>query len=285
MLWLTSYENDQIIQTLGDHNHEPVHSARALVEAHTTINNAAKKPINTSHDIVADSISKLSDHAVASLPNLQNLKRTVQQILKRLQNPLPLPENRNSLVIDSLFTKTNGNHTFLQHDSDPIDQCLLIFSTKKQLKMLETFLTTNAVIPTFDEIKAQLPMESEPVLKYCEENYISIGTGSSRSRKMPKFDISLLNVNNNIIQGKHRANTVIEGCNNTFSSLMGCSSLNFWKFIKGLKKEQSFVDAQVIQTDTDTRQARKRDQIRRETHILNLLNVRTTTNYMKKFWL
>ncbi|CAM4852135.1 unnamed protein product, partial [Rotaria magnacalcarata] len=68
---------------------------------------------------------------------LQNLKRTVQQILKRLQNPLPLPENRNSLVIDSLFTKTNGNHTFLQYDSDPIDQCLLIFSTKKQLKMLE----------------------------------------------------------------------------------------------------------------------------------------------------
>ncbi|CAF4272767.1 unnamed protein product [Rotaria magnacalcarata] len=68
MLWPTSYENDQIIQTLGDHNHEPVHSARALVEAHTTINNAAKKPINTSHDIVADSISKLSDHAVASLP-------------------------------------------------------------------------------------------------------------------------------------------------------------------------------------------------------------------------
>ncbi|CAM4823009.1 unnamed protein product [Rotaria magnacalcarata] len=154
MLWPTSYENDQIIQTLGDHNHEPVHSARALVEAHTTINNAAKKPINTSHDIVADSISKLSDHAVASLPNLQNLKRTVQQILKRLQNPLPLPENRNSLVIDSLFTKTNGNHTFLQHDSDPIDQCLLIFSTKKQLKMLESRIHiyldgTFSVVPEF----------------------------------------------------------------------------------------------------------------------------------------
>ncbi|CAF2156391.1 unnamed protein product [Rotaria magnacalcarata] len=159
------------------------------------------------------------------------------------------------------------------------------FAQKNRSLLSLAFLTTNAVIPTFDEIKAQFPMESEPVLKYCKENYISIGTGSSRSRKLPKFDISLLNVNNNIMQGKHRANTVIEGCNNTFSSLMGCSSLNFWKFIKGLKKEQSFVDAQVIQTDTDTRQARKRDQIRRETHILNLLNVQTTTNYMKKFWL
>ncbi|CAF5112390.1 unnamed protein product, partial [Rotaria sp. Silwood1] len=129
--------NDQVIQTLGDHNHQSIHSARALIEVRTKMNNAAKQTTNTTNDIVADSIFKLSDHAVASLPNLQNLKRTVQQICQKHQNSLPLPANCNSLVIDPLFTKTNRNRTFLQFDSGPIDQRLLIFSTKKKFKILE----------------------------------------------------------------------------------------------------------------------------------------------------
>ncbi|CAF1143427.1 unnamed protein product [Rotaria sp. Silwood1] len=258
--------NDQVIQTLGDQNHQPIHSARALIEARTKMNNAAKKTTNTTHVSVADSIFKLSDHAVASLPNLQNLKRTVQQICQKHQNSLPLPANRNSLVIDPLFTETNRNRTFLQFDSGAIDQRLLIFSTKKKFKILENtnyiyldetfnvipelyfqlysihvayldhilpaayvllpgqrqrlyktmlqeiinlvpnfdplnvmvdfentahqirslpalaFLSTNDVIPTFDEIKAQFPIEDKSVLKYFEENYIGVKTPSSRPK-------------------------------------------------------------------------------------------------------
>ncbi|CAF4900803.1 unnamed protein product [Rotaria sp. Silwood1] len=258
--------NDQVIQTQGDHNHQSIHSARALIEVRTKMNNAAKQTTNTTNDIVADSIFKLSDHAVASLPNLQNLKRTVQQICQKHQNSLPLPANCNSLVIDPLFTKTNRNRTFLQFDSGPIDQRLLIFSTKKKFKILENtnyiyldgtfsvipelyfqfysihvayldhilpaayvvlsgkrqrlyktmlqeiinlvpnfdplnvmvdfentahqirslpalaFLSTNDVIPTFDEIKAQFPIEDKSVLKYFEENYIGVKTPSSRPK-------------------------------------------------------------------------------------------------------
>ena len=83
------------------------------------------------HNIVADSISKLSDQGIGSLPNLQNLKQTVQRIRQKHQNPYPLPTNRDSFSIDPLFTKTNRDHTFLQFDSGPIDQRMLIFSTNK----------------------------------------------------------------------------------------------------------------------------------------------------------
>ncbi|CAF5101257.1 unnamed protein product, partial [Rotaria sp. Silwood1] len=37
----------------------------------------------------------------------------------------------------------------------------------------------------------------------------------------------------------------------------------FSKFLKGLKKEQCYVDAQIIQAEADVRQARRREQIRR----------------------
>ena len=50
---------------------------------------------------------------------------------------------------------------------------------------------------------------------------------------------------------------------------------------KTFKKEQSYVDAEIIQAGAGVRQARKREQIRRETRILNLLNESTTTNFEK----
>ncbi|CAF1103796.1 unnamed protein product [Rotaria sp. Silwood1] len=401
--------NDQVVQTVGEHNHEPNHSSGEIIEARTKMTYAAKQTVNTTHDIVADGVSKLSDHAVASLPNLKNIKRTVRRIRQKHQNPFPLPTNRDSLVIDPLFMKTNRNRTFLQFDSGPIDQRMLIFTTKKQLKILENgnyiyldgtfdvvpelyfqlytihvkyldhilpavyillpgkkqrlykamlqeiknlvpnfdppnvmidferasmnaikslfptsnlngcffhlcqniyravirfglktlysenedfaqqirclpalaFLPITDVIPTFEQIKSQFPAEGEPVLTYFEENYIGVKTRLSRPRKAPKFDIELWNVNTNTLHGQHRTNNVVEGWNNRFSSLLNCSHPNFWKFLKGLKKEQSYVDAQIIQAETGARQARKREQIRREAHILNLLNEPTTTNFEK----
>ncbi|CAF2870226.1 unnamed protein product [Rotaria sp. Silwood2] len=390
--------NDLVVQTVGEHNHEPIHSAGEAIAARTKMNDAAKQTGHTTHDIVADGVSTLSNHAIATLPNLQNIKRTVQRVRQRHQNPLSLPTNRDSLVIDSQYLKTARNRTFLQFDSGPIDQRILIFSTKKQFKILENanyiyldgtfsvvpelyfqlytihathlnhilpaayillpgkhinlipnfdppnvmidferasmnsiknlfptsniygcffhlcqnmyravtrfglktlygenenfaqqlrslpalaFLPTTDVIATFDEIKAQFPVEGEPVLNYFEENYIGVKSRLSRPRKAPKFDISLWNVNTNTLQGQHRTNNVVEGWNDRFTSLMNCSHPNFWKFLKGLKKEQSYVDAQIIQAEAGVRQARRREQIRRETRILNLLNEPTTTNFQK----
>ena len=129
--------NGQVIKVVGEHNYEPIHSVREVIEALTKMNTAAKQTVRTTHDIVADDIAKLSDHGITSLPRLQNLKRTVQRIRQKHPNPFSLPTARDSLVIDPLFIKTNHNRTFLKFDSGPIDQRILIFSTNKQLKMLQ----------------------------------------------------------------------------------------------------------------------------------------------------
>jgi len=38
--------NGQVIQLVGDHNHEPIHSADEIIEARTEMNCAAKQTIN-----------------------------------------------------------------------------------------------------------------------------------------------------------------------------------------------------------------------------------------------
>ena len=129
--------NNQVIQTVGDHNHEPNHSVGQLVTARTSMSNAAKQSRDTTHAIVADAAATLSDNAISSLPNLRNLKRNVQRIRQRNQNPLSLPTSRDSIVIDPQYIIAARDRTLLQFDSGPIEQRVLIFSTKKQIKILE----------------------------------------------------------------------------------------------------------------------------------------------------
>ena len=133
------------------------------------------------------------------------------------------------------------------------------------------FVPTTDVIPIFDEIKPQFPAEGEPVLSFFEENYIPIKTCLSRPRKASKFHISLWNINMNTLRGQHRTKIVVEGWNNRFTTSMNCSHPNIWKFLKGFKKEQSYVDAEIIRAEGGVRQARKREQIRRETRIFKFI--------------
>ena len=95
--------NEQVIRVAGDHNHEPIHSASEVIEAHTKMNTAAKQTVSTTHDIVASGVVKLSDRSITSIPPLQDLKRIVQRIRQKHQNPCSLPTAHESFIIDPLL--------------------------------------------------------------------------------------------------------------------------------------------------------------------------------------
>ncbi|CAF1255314.1 unnamed protein product [Rotaria magnacalcarata] len=135
------------------------------------------------------------------------------------------------------------------------------------------------VIPTFDEIKMQFPAEGEPVLKYFEDFYIGVKGRLSRPRKAAKCDILLWNANDNTIQGQHRTNNAVHDWNNRFASLINCNHPNFWKFLHGLKKEQSYVEGEIIEALAGVRKSRRIHQIRQGTRILNITNEPTITNF------
>lgn len=208
-------------------------------------------------------------------------------MFKELKNLVPAFDPSNVMidferatinVIKSLFPTSVSNGCFF-HLCQNIYRAVTRFGLKtlygekenfaQQIRCLPAlaFLPITDVIPTFEQVKCQSPAEGVPVITYFEENYISVRSRLSRPRKLPKFDISLWNVNTNTLQGQHRTNNVVEGWNNRFSCLMNCSHPNLWKFLKGLKTEQSYVDAQIIQAQAGVRQARKREQIRRAARI------------------
>ena len=75
--------------------------------------------------------------SIASLPDLHNLKRTVRRIRQKAQNLNALPLSIQTLSIPVDLTKTISSRTFLQYDSEPKNKRILIFSTRKQLKILQ----------------------------------------------------------------------------------------------------------------------------------------------------
>ncbi|CAF1290417.1 unnamed protein product [Didymodactylos carnosus] len=79
----------------------------------------------------------------------------------------------------------------------------------------------------------------------------------------------------------HITNNVIEGWNNRFASLVDCAHSNIWKFLRLLKKEQSMVEAELIQAETGVRRPKRLVTERQKKRIMNILDEQSTTNLDK----
>ena len=123
--------NDQIIDTVGTHNHELTANTLEVVNRHFQMTAEAKSSSKSTHDIVASGVSCLSDQAIASLPDLHNMKRTIPRIRQKAQNSNVLPVSMETFTISVELTEAVVNRTFLQYDSGPKDKKLLIFFDKK----------------------------------------------------------------------------------------------------------------------------------------------------------
>ena len=83
--------NNQIIDTVGTHNHEPTANTLEVVHARFQMTTEAKSSSKSTHDVVASGIRCLSDQAIASFLDLHKLKRTIRQIHQKAQNSNILP--------------------------------------------------------------------------------------------------------------------------------------------------------------------------------------------------
>ena len=109
--------NNQIIDTIGTHNHEPIANTLQVVHVRFQMTTEAKSSSKSTHDIVTSDVRCLSDQVIASFLDLHNLKRIIRQIHQRAQNSNSLPVSLEALTILVEPTKTVANRTFFQYDS------------------------------------------------------------------------------------------------------------------------------------------------------------------------
>jgi len=86
--------------------------------------------------VLDNCLTDLSDLAVARIPNFKHIKRNIQH--RRVMNDFPkVPNDRTYNQISDILTLTKRNNEFLQFDSGPGDDRIIIFSSLEQLQLLE----------------------------------------------------------------------------------------------------------------------------------------------------
>lgn len=98
----------------------------------------------------------------------------------------------------------------------------------------------------FSENDSEYNTQIQTLLNYIEATYM--GTYNRRGvRKNPLFPMEIWNVHMTTLEGLARTNNNVEGWHNAFSSFVGQTHPNIFKFIEALKKEQNLQDFKFAQ--------------------------------------
>ena len=131
----TKYE--VITKQPTEHNHV---TDKATVEAKKVIGimkDRAATSTEATHQIVAKASAGLSVAVSAQLPAVNRMKQTIRRVRHEHQAPLPNPTSLDVLTLPIEYKTTVRGDNFLLHDSGPGDKRMLIFSTTRNLELLE----------------------------------------------------------------------------------------------------------------------------------------------------
>lgn len=132
----TDLDHSMLLSEPTEHNH-PASAVNAEVRLfREKIKSRAVNTTESTQNIIDNCLSDATDQMVARLPNFKHVKRTIQR--QRVVNNLPkIPHDRNFSEVPESLRKTIRGEPFLQFDSGPGNQRILIFASNEQLSILE----------------------------------------------------------------------------------------------------------------------------------------------------
>ena len=89
--------------------------------------------------VIADCLKSASQSALAALPNVNHLKRNVQNVCAKKCNNPKLPPEREDIVIPKKYKQTARGEDFVLFDSGMADDRILMFGTQKNLRVLQNY--------------------------------------------------------------------------------------------------------------------------------------------------
>ncbi|XP_016660429.1 uncharacterized protein LOC107883932 isoform X2 [Acyrthosiphon pisum] len=106
------------------------------------------------------------------------------------------------------------------------------------------YVPPDNVINAYEEIlETQFYVENEDLLMsfldYFEDNWVGKITGRRKTRRQPRHPIDIWNCHYSANNGLPTTNNAVEGWHRGFTSVIGTSHPNIWKFIDGIKKVQN----------------------------------------------
>jgi hypothetical protein len=140
------------------------------------------------------------------------------------------------------------------------------FALKAKMIPALAFVPSVEVESALSILADYLPGELEPVVDYFEDNYV----GRMRMRRgNARFPIPLWNCYERVLDNLPRSNSSVEGWNNRFLCLLGCTHANIWKFADALKKEQGLAEVVIEQCRAGVTPRRKKTSLQVDERLRN----------------
>lgn len=151
----------------GKHLHAPDARARERKRTLNSIKNAAKIGRESARKIIAESTKLTTVATAAIMPSVKSMTRMVGRIRRKSKFPKN-PKTLKELELPENFKKTSKGEDFLIFDSGAVDDRMLIFGTKKNLKFLSECLsiymdgTFDVAPPLFQQVYTIHGMDNFP---------------------------------------------------------------------------------------------------------------------------
>lgn len=132
-----STTNPVLILETGTHNHNPDALKTESREILSNIRTDARATLDAPSIIIARNVQQSSSATQGILPASRHIKRTIRNVRTKVQGSLCIPHRRQDINLPESFEQTVNGQKFLQFDSGPNENRILIFSTAHHLDFLK----------------------------------------------------------------------------------------------------------------------------------------------------
>jgi len=130
---------EELVGRLNEHAHGPDPARKEVLKAIQQMKRLAEETEEAPQQIITQSVSTISEDAKGKLPTVHHLRRNVRRHRQAVNNPLPVPQTVDEIVIPDRYKVTHDGQDFLLFDSGSDDNNrMLIFGTRDNIRLLET---------------------------------------------------------------------------------------------------------------------------------------------------
>ena len=126
----------KVLGRVHDHTHVPDGRRVDVARIQVGIKRKAKDTQETPQQIITSAVSSISESAAALLPTVRTMRRAIRRHRQQEGIPHPIPQNTQDMEIPEELEVT-ACKAFLLYDSGPGGARTLIFSTTRNLELLQ----------------------------------------------------------------------------------------------------------------------------------------------------
>ena len=126
-----------VLGRVNSHTHAPDINRPEKLKVQQEIKTKAVTTEATPQQIITQAVEGMTDGASTQLPAIQHIRRNIRRQKQSVSAPHPLPSNPADIIIPEEYKVTSHGEKFLLYDSGMNNQRMLIFSTTRNMRLLE----------------------------------------------------------------------------------------------------------------------------------------------------